>query len=250
MAAKQSKQPNSEAANEKDKAHPAPVTVIEATPVSHETHDGFDSPDEGGSDSILKGEKLKFTRGATWIDRSETVIDPKREFIVAEVKKVIQKWIPDVERPETTELGPDEFFPDIEKMNAEAPQSEWREVFGKSEGPYQKAYVVYLFDPRTMEAFTFITATKGGFRATDELKGKVRRARELKGTNRFALVTLGDSIMPSRLYGEIPCPDFKIIDFVPLGGPTQPLIEPAKPTVAEELNDEIPDFSKPRKAQG
>ena len=124
MAAKQSKQPNSEAANEKDKAHPAPVTVIEATPVSHETHDGFDSPDEGGSDSILKGEKLKFTRGATWIDRSETVIDPKREFIVAEVKKVIQKWIPDVERPETTELGPDEFFPDIEKMNAEAPQSE------------------------------------------------------------------------------------------------------------------------------
>lgn len=239
--AKQAKQVNSEPM-EKDKStahHTIEGTAVRVAPPKAEYDgDGFDTPDEGSGDSLLAGtEKLKFTKAATWVDRDDEVIDPERRFIVAGIKKATQKWLPDADRPETHVLGPEEYFPDIEKMNAEAPQSEWRTAFGKRQGPYEAVYAVRLFDPKTMAAFTFITATRGGHRAVEALKGKVNRARMLKGPNLFALVTLGDSIMKSKQFGEVPAPDFKVLDFIALGGSTHPLLqEQKKPALLEQSN--------------
>jgi hypothetical protein len=240
--AKQAKQIIEATANKAPTTTAPTPTVVPTAPASPMLHDGFDTPDEGGSGSIIRGMKVKFTKGAEWIDRDKVVIDPARQFFVAEIKKVVQQWLPGADRPETRELGPDEFFPDIEKMNAEAPRSEWRTAFGEQQGPYEAAYVLYLFDPRTMEAFTFITPTTGGHRAVDDLKGKVRRARMLQGANRYALVTLGDTHMNTR-YGGLQRPDFKVLDYVPLGGPAKPLLEPAKPRLSlrDEMDDGLPE---------
>jgi hypothetical protein len=136
---------------------------------------------------------------------------------------------------ETHILGPDDYFPDIERMNDNAPPEEFREAFGKRVGPYEKAHVVYLLDPKTMQAFTYPTSTAGGHRAVSDLKGDVQRARLLHGPNHFPVVTLSNVHMPTD-YGGRQRPAFKVAKFVPIGpAPAQQLAKPK-----DDMNDEIP----------
>jgi hypothetical protein len=204
------------------------------------TGDGFDSVDDGSSGSIIKGSKIKFTNSAEWLDEAAEVVDPKREFGVVEIAKYEQKWL-DAKPVETRVLGRDEHFRDVEKLNAEAPETEWCEKFGKKVGPWQNCIAVYLFDPKTLEAFTWPTSTAGGFRAVAELKERVRRARMIQGDNVFPLVTLADTHMKTQ-FGGRQRPQFKVVRFITLGGTARPLLEPpAKPEpLRKELNDEIP----------
>ncbi len=195
--------------------------------------DGFDD-DDGVGASIIKGEKLKFTNTGEWVDGDGDPIAADREFLIVELMKVNQKWI-DGKPVETHILGSGECFPDIEKLNAEAPRSEWREAFGKMAGPWQNSFVLYLLDPKTMRGFTFPTSTAGGFRAVFELKGDVYRARMLQGDNVYPVVTLADTHMKTQ-YGGRQRPAFKIVRFVPIGGQARPLLEQPEP---EPMNDAI-----------
>jgi hypothetical protein len=206
-----------------------------AAPAPTKVSDGFDSVDDGGSRSIIRGAKIKFAKTEEWLDEASDVIDPAREFIAVELAKVTQKWIDD-NPAETRILGPDEYFPDIEKLNAEAPPEEWREKFGRKVGPWQNSVVLYLLDPKSMEGFTFVTSAIGGFRAIDELKGHVRRARMMQGANVYPIVTLADTHMRTQ-FGGRQRPRFKVVRFITLGGAARPLLEPAKP---EPVNDAIP----------
>jgi hypothetical protein len=198
--------------------------------------DGFDAVlDANGNRSIIRGIKLKFTNNAEWLDDAGDVVDPTRELLVMELMKLSQKWI-DGMPAETRIIGPDEYFPDVDRLNEEAPREEWREAFGKMVGPWQNCIAVYLFDPKTMDAFTWPTSTFGGFRAVDELKGKVKRARMIQGDNIYPLVTLSDVHMNTQ-FGGRQRPAFKVVRFVPIGGPARPLLEETKP---EPMNDAIP----------
>jgi hypothetical protein len=188
-------------------------------PTQH-VDDGFDSDDDGSSRSIIKGAKIKFTNNAEWLDAStDEVISPEQKFIVIQIVKVTQKWIEG--RPQETRiLATGLPFPDVEKLNAEAPRSEWREHFGKMEGPWQNSYVVYLLDPRTMGGFTFPTSTVGGMRAVHELKEATRRARMLHGPGNYPVVTLSDVHMNTQFGGRSrPC--FKILRFWTENGGTK-----------------------------
>ena len=164
------------------------------------------------------------------------MIAPEREFIIVEIARVEQKWI-DGMPVETRILAPDEYFRDIEKLNAEAPQSEWRDAFGKMVGPGQNSQVVYMIDPASMVGFSWPTSTAGGFRAIDEAKGSTRRARMMGAANVYPVVTLADTHMRTK-FGGRQRPHFKVVRFVALGGADRrrPLLETAKP---EPTNDEI-----------
>ena len=211
------------------------VKVASSPPVAPaKVSDGFDGVDDGGTRSIIKGAKLKFSKTEEWIGEDDDVIPPDREFIVVELAKVTQKWIDD-KPAETRILAPDEYFPDTEKLNAEAPPEEWRDKFGKQVGPWQNSIVAYLLDPKTMEGFTWPTSTAGGFRAIDELKGHVRRARMMQGANVYPVVTLADTHMRTQ-FGGRQRPQFKVVRFVTLGGTERPLLEQTKP---EPMNDSI-----------
>jgi hypothetical protein len=209
--------------------------------------DGFDDFDDRAPKSIIRGIKLKFTNNAEWLTATGEVIAPDREFLVIEIIRVTQKWV-DGMAAETRILAPDEPFPDIEQWNAEAPRSEWREAFGRSVGPWQNSYVVYLLDPRTMAGFTFPTSTSGGFRAIQELKDSTRRARMLRGANVFPLVTLDDVFMPTQFGGRRrPC--FKIKKFVALGGAAGSIAADDAPKKLEhqhERDDRAAPESSPR----
>jgi hypothetical protein len=93
---------------------------------------GRDGDDDGRA-RLIKGTKLKFVD--EWI-AGDDVIAADREFIVVEIIKASQKW--DGARPiETLVFEATEKFPDIEKLNSEAPREEWREKFGKTVGPWE-----------------------------------------------------------------------------------------------------------------
>ena len=188
--------------------------VKDLVPVNQH-NDGFnDSDDDVGS--LIRGTMLKFNNAYEWLTKGEEeLIPPDREFIVGEVIRVFQKWPVDGGKPETRILKPDEKFPDIETMNKKAPKSELRDKFGKMEGPYENAYYGYLFDPKTMESFTFPTATKGGHKCFKVLKEDTRTARLVKGPHAYPLVTLTDAWFTDN-YGGKQRPHFKIKDWLVL----------------------------------
>jgi hypothetical protein len=184
-------------------------------PTQH-ADDGFDDDfNDGSTRSIIQGTKIKFTNRAEWLDcDTDEVISAAREFIVLKIIKVTQKWIDGVP-VETRVLGAGLPFPDVEKLNAEAPRSEWCEAFGKLVGPYQNSFVLYLLEPLSMGGFTFPTSTTGGMRAVHDLREATHRARMLRGSNLYPVVTLSDVFMNTQFGGrQRPC--FKIKTFVSL----------------------------------
>jgi hypothetical protein len=202
--------------------------------------DGFDDYDDV-SNSIIKGTKVKFTNDAKWLDTvTGEVIQPGREFLIVEIIRVGQKWISGLPA-ETRVLLPDEGWPNLERLNEEAPRNEWREAFGRKVGPWQRAYVVYMMDPRTYDGFSYPTSTAGGFRAVSELKGATQRARMLRGPNVYPLVTLIDVFMKTQFGGrQRPC--FKIEDYVPIhprgGGSPPPVEKAASPQLEHKRSDQ------------
>jgi hypothetical protein len=203
--------------------------------------DGLDDCDDDGRTSIIRGVKLKFTNDAEW-EGDDEAIEADREFLVAEILKTVQKWIGG--RPiETRVLAADEKFPDIDALNDEAPDEEWVEKFGRKVGPWERAYIVYLLDPETMQVYTFPTSSDGGGRAVRELRQAASLARRLKGPGIYPRVRLTDVHMNTQ-FGGRQRPHFEIVGYETLGSPALAPAEPkqivsAKP---EALNDPIPDL--------
>jgi hypothetical protein len=225
------------------KTDPTPQPVVSAAPPPPSAplrNDGFNDRDDDNSGSLIKGSKLKFTNDYKWLTRQGDQLGPEREFLPVEILRVHQIWGLDG-KPENRVLGPDESWPDIEKLNDETPRSEWRESFGVMKGPHENAYFVYLLDPTTLAVFTFITTTDGGKRAVSELKEATRRARALRGPNMFPIVTLGDTLF-SKKFGRNR-PEFRVKTYVPLGreaaAPAQLEHSGAAAKKPNDLNDSI-----------
>jgi hypothetical protein len=110
-----------------------------------------------------------------------------------------------------------------------------------------------------MDKYTFPTGTTGGRIAIRDLREKTMWMRRVKrDPNVCAVVLLSDTFMNTK-WGGRQRPHFKIVRFVSLGSesgqvealppPPQttsqsdlPLNEVKEPSLAEEMNDEIPDF--------
>lgn len=131
--------------------------------------DGFTDEAEGEDQDrfvggrVIQGTRINFTNEAIWVDAAKEKLPSDLELIVFDIGRVVQKWGKDnlPSGPPIT-LEPNQKFPDINALNEKCPKSEWRERFGKLEGPYQAQYVVYLWDPVTMNKYTWPTSTIGG----------------------------------------------------------------------------------------
>jgi hypothetical protein len=145
-------------------------------------------------------------------------------------------------------LAPEERFPNIRQLNAEVPQSEWvKGPDGQMRGPWQAQHIVYLLNPETMDIYSFATGTVGGAIAVRDLRERTSWMRKLRGSGVYPVVTLSDVHMNTR-YGGRQRPHFKVQRFVALGGnggavagpETKQLTAVPKPTVGEEIGDELP----------
>ena len=79
---------------------------------------------------MIQGTRIKFTNDANnpkWTNAQGVELDPQLRLIVGEMKRVVNKWPVDLGPPlETKEVAPGHPWPNIKKLNAACPQSEWR----------------------------------------------------------------------------------------------------------------------------
>jgi len=228
--------------------------------------EGVDSP----ANRLIQGQLVKFTNEATWVTRDGEELSSTLQLIAFNVIRVVQKWA-DGQPIETRVLQSGEKFPNLDELNANVPQNEWREgPDGKPHGPWQAQYLAYLLNPDTAERFTYATGTIGGGIAVHDLVDRVSSMRKIRGEQVYAVVSPSAAPMKTR-YGTRPRPHFVIKRWVVLSSdgalpPTEPpalsglqtadlsttkaatdngnkkaagLKEVKRPSISEELNDEI-----------
>jgi hypothetical protein len=224
--------------------------------------DGVEGDDRPQSAGIIQGSLVKFSNEAMWVTRDGDELPAGLELVAVDVGRVVQKW-QDQQPVETIVLQPHQKFPDIEEMNEKVPKEEWVEgPDGNMRGPWQAQHILYLLDPKTMDKYTFPTGTTGGRIAIRELVDKTTWMRRLRGPNVYAVVLLTDTFMNTK-WGGRQRPHFKIVRWVGSEGgqvealpppsplptaaqttaqPELPLKEVKEPSLAEDLDDEVPDF--------
>ena len=188
--------------------------------------DGFTDEAEGEDQDrfvggrVIQGTRINFTNEAIWVDAAKEKLPSDLELIVVDIGRVVQKWGKDnlPSGPPIT-LEPNQKFPDINALNEKCPKNEWRERFGKLEGPYQAQYVVYLWDPVTMNKYTWPTSTIGGHICVAELAEKTQMMRRFKKQQRlYAIVKLSSTLMSKRYNRQRP--DVIIQRWITLDGNT------------------------------
>jgi hypothetical protein len=235
--------------------------------------DGVEGDDRPQSAGIIQGTLVKFTNEAQWITRDSDELPADLELVAVDVGRVVQKW-QDQAPVETVILAPHQKFPDVEKMNEKTPKKEWVEGPDKKlRGPWQAQHILYLLDLKTMDKFTFPTGTQGGRIAVRDLRDKIVWCRKYRGLNTYPIITLADVFFPTH-FGGRQRPHFKIVRWIRLGAeggevealpppsatqqqldqfakpaekpttaePELPLTTVKEPSLAEELNDDIPDY--------
>ena len=242
--------------------------VVKKDPTSIDNFEGWEDGVEGDDRpqgaGIIQGSLIKFTNEAMWVTRDGDELSADLELVAVDVGRVVQKWQDD-RTVETIILQPHQKFPDVEEMNEKVPKKEWVEgPDGNMRGPWQAQHILYLLDPKTMDKYTFPTGTTGGRIAIRELVDKTTWMRRLRGPTVYAVVLLSDTFMNTK-WGGRQRPHFKIVHWISLGSesgqvealptpppplmtsqttsqPDLPLNEVKEPSLAEEMNDEIPDF--------
>jgi hypothetical protein len=199
--------------------------------------DAVDGGEEQTSGRVIQGELVKFTNEATWITGDEE-LPSDLELIVIDIGRVVQKWH-DGNPVETIILAPGQKFPDVEKLNAEVPQSEWEEgPDGRPRGPWQAQHVVYMLNPQTMGRYSYPTGTIGGSIAVRDLVDKTKWMRRFRGQNVFPIVTLTDKFMNTR-FGGRQRPHLEVQRWVMLDGGGNALPAPEQPKLSNQGAQEV-----------
>lgn len=196
-----------------------------------DTEDGVEGADEQQYDGrVIQGEKLKFSNDFVWLTPDDEEFPTDRELCVIDTQRVVQKWIDQVP-VETMFVLLRSKWPDVDKLNAACPKTEWRKDFNNNlVGPWQRSRVVYFIDLKTMEKFTWPSSTTGADICVREFRDKVAMMRKLRGARVFAIVTLSDRFMNTK-FGGRQRPDLKIARWIMMGPDGQVLPAPTAPAL-------------------
>ena len=176
--------------------------------------DGVEGDDRPQGAGIIQGTLIKFTNEYTWVTRDGEELPENLELCPVDVLRVVQKW-QDQQPIETIILEPHQKFPDIKKMNEEAPKEEWVEgPDDKMHGPYQAQH------------------------------GRQRPHFKILPNRWVRLGGEGDQIEPASGLTPLPPPTTATPD-KPIEPATVqselPLETVKEPSLKEELNDDLPD---------
>jgi hypothetical protein len=234
--------------------------VVRKTIVELDGFNDFTSEAEGDenvkvSGKVIQGTKMKFLN-PRWLDNTGKDITGKL-LTALTVLNVVNKWDHDG-KPLVTEILPaGKKFPDFKKLNAECPQSEWREKFGKMVGPWSGQHCIYFVD-ELLNRYTWPSPAI----CVGEFVDQIRLVRKFRGANAYPVTELGHTDFDThyglrqRPYllniknwitlgsdqtgGPLPAPDStpEIAPPAAGGAPTgaQPV---SKPTAKEVTGDEI-----------
>jgi hypothetical protein len=202
------------------------LTASTAAPI-----DNFDRDDDNdcGSAGALKGGTLLRYAKGVWSDRDHNLIATGTRLIVYNCDAVLQWFSADgvktIWRDEKGRLA------DPDELNLQIPQAEWRigKFDDRPEPPWARYFVVYLIDPDSGRALTYINKSASASIAYVELKKQIRNKRLICGAPVIPVVELQEAVWHSRRRNlDVVRPDFRIIGWRTRGA-LQPTIAPPEP---------------------
>jgi hypothetical protein len=168
-----------------------------------------------GGDRLIKGDILKYRDWRWWVG-SVVVPDGTRLATLA-VIAYWQRW----DNQKSVEIKvrePGGVLPDRHELSHADP-SQWPiGPSGDRQDPWQDTRAVYMADPATAKAYTFITTSMGGHEAVRALSGQITRMRVAR-PGAVPIVELRSAEMKTR-YGLKSKPVLEVVEWI--GGETLP----------------------------
>lgn len=212
--------------------------------------DGFDDTGDATA-SPLKGVAFRFKDGE-YFSYSEPFPTKDRTFAVIDKADGWQKLAEGIP-PEYLMRQPGQVRPPRPHVD----EADWPLDFnGEPSHPWVLTRYLYLLDTATGEVSTFWSNTIGGRIAFDELSQQVKVTRSAQ-PDAVPVITLESTLMPTQYGSKKPRPYFRIAGYKLrshigsqnlLTDETTPLVEAPKPSLSEELNDDLPGDLAPPKA--
>jgi hypothetical protein len=225
--------------------------------------DGFDG--EPDTDRMIQGVRYvcDITKPEPWLQQPGSIpVDVTREKLVMTSRTVLRRW--QNNRVIDTKIKcKDVPFPSADELNDEVPREQWQKgPSGELQGPWQKAWFVYLLDVQSGERATFVTTSIGGSICVTELRENIAWMRKLRGHAVAPIVLLKLKPFPTK-YGMKQQPWLRPVRWVGLGtdagiaeqlehkpelkalpDAAGPQLKDVKPiSTKEAINDELPPWN-------
>jgi hypothetical protein len=199
---------------------------------------------------ISVGERAKFDNGV-WSNEAGTALPPERRYLVLGTTRKLVRFHEEGP-PDVIAKKPGERLPDPDELNEKIPKKEWLVgLDNKPRPPWAVWYITILLDDSDAQLFTHANCTFGAKIATLKLEDRIAWMCALRGVEALALVQLRDAPMKTS-FGIKRRPEFELAGWrkfadgalrvADQGAPALKAIE--APSLKEELNDEVPTFSK------
>jgi hypothetical protein len=161
--------------------------------------DGFDGEPDGDRDVQGTRYVCDVTKPEPWLEQPGDIpVDVTRERLVMSSRTVLRRWENNRVVDKIIKCK-DVPFPDVDKLNEQISREQWRKgPSGEPQGPWQKAWYVYLFDVQSGERATFITTSIGGRIAVVEIREDIGWMRKLRGHAVVPVVLLGLKPFPTK----------------------------------------------------
>jgi hypothetical protein len=196
------------------------------------------------------GERIKFNSGV-WSNSGGTLLPPERRYLVlATTRKLVRFY--ESGPPDVIAKKSGEPLPDPRELNEKIPQKQWLAgLDDKPRPPWARWYITVFLDVIDATLLTHSNCTFGAMKATMVLEERIDWMGALQGVPVMALIELRDALMPTS-FGPKRRPEFAVVGWrkftndgalrlVDQSTSALKAIEP--PSLGEQLDDEIPDFS-------
>jgi hypothetical protein len=159
---------------------------------------------------LIQGVILKCVDGH-WADFDG--LTPASELLVLGTTRALQCRGDGEVLDEIIEVPGGEPLPDVDELNEQIPENEWRPgLDGNPRPPWQLHYVAYLLDPKSASMYTYLNSTIGARIAIERLNSKFSWMRALRGENVAPIVKL-DSRPMKTSFGMKMRPEFTILEW-------------------------------------
>ena len=231
--------------------------------------DGFDVQERSGS--FIIGGMIKYHDHVYTLNKAEPVLPDTTLLVIRIITCWVRWWDQAPTEHRVTRSG--QLHPQRDDL-PDKDKALWQLGLDGKNGadPWKDSRYLHLINLQTGQDYTFVTDTYGGRMAVGELNSSIRNVR-VAHPSAMPIIKFGDGTFKSRQFGLVPRPAFVIVEWhkglkeVPAQGDQQ-LLAPAKeqldafaksaekPTeqivselppvsLAEEMGDQIPDFSEP-----